>query len=142
MNRYKLALITLIILAISPVATAEIYRCDGPDGPIYTDLKCGPDAKNVEVSDSSGLSGVSEETKTELAARKAEREQAREESRKRGNNRTVINNQYTTVNTEPAGRWLYPRSYRPKPGKPEKPEVSPRPLPSTIGRPRSGRPRR
>lgn len=136
MNRYKLALITLIILAISPVATAEIYKCDGPDGPIFTDRKCGPDAKSVELLDSSGLSGVSDETKAELAARKAEREQAREESRKRGDNRTVINNQYTTVNTEPAGRWLYPRSYRPKPVKPEKPEVSPRPLPSTLGRPR------
>ena len=136
MNRYKLVLITLAILAISPLATAQIYKCDGPDGPIYTDRKCGPDAKSVELLDSSGLSGVSDETKAELAARKAEREQAREESRKRGDNRTVINNQYTTVNTEPVGRWLYPRSYRPKPGKPEKPEVSPRPLPSTLGRPR------
>ena len=134
MNGYKLALITLIILAISPLATAEIYKCDGPDGPIYTDRKCGPDARSVEVSDTSGLSGVSEETKAELAARKAEREQAREESRKRGNNRTVINNQYTTLNTEPAGRWLYPRSWRPKPGKPEQPVVSPKPLPSKIGR--------
>ena len=136
MNRYKLALMTLIILAISPLATAQIYKCDGPDGPIFTDRKCGPDAKSVEVSDSSGLSGVTDETKAELAARKAEREQAREENRKRGNNKTVINNQYTTVNTEPAGRWLYPRSWKQKPGKPEKPVVSPRPLPSTIGRPR------
>lgn len=134
--RYKFALISLILLAISPLASARIYKCDGPDGPVYTDLKCGPDAESIEVSDSSGLSGVSDETKAELASRKAEREQVREEARKRGNNKTVINNQYTTINTEPAGRWLYPRPWKPRPEKPEKPEVSPRPLPSTLGRPR------
>ena len=136
MKRYKFALPTLIMLAISPLATAQIYKCDSPDGPIYTDRKCGPDATSVEVADTSGLSGVTDETKAELAARKAEREQAREERRQRGNNETVINNQYTTVNTEPAGRWLYPRPWRPKPERPVKPEVSPRPLPSKIARTR------
>lgn len=135
MNRDKLALITLIIMAVSPLATAQIYRCDGPDGPVYTDRKCSPDAKSIEVTDSSGLTGVSDETKAELAAKKAQREQAREESLKLNNNRTVINNQFTTINTEPEGRWLYPRPWRPKPVKPEKPVVSPTPLPSTIGRP-------
>ena len=136
MSRYKTALVILVTLATSPMATAQIYKCDGPDGPIYTDRECGPGSESVELSDTSGLSGVSDETKAELAARKADREQAREEERKRNNNRTVINNQYTTINTEPAGRWLYPRPWRPKPEKPEVPEVSPRPLPSQLGRPR------
>lgn len=136
MNRYGIILITLIALATAPVATARIYRCDGPDGPIYTDRECGPDARNVEVSDTSGLSGVSDEIKAELAAKKAEREKAREESRQRNDNRTVINNQYTTLNTEPTGRWLYPSYWRPKPEKPLPPAVKPKPLPSTLGLPR------
>ena len=135
MNRYKINFIALTLVAITPVATAEIFKCDGPDGPIYSDRKCGPGASNVELSDTSGLTGVSDETKAELAVKKADREQAREERRKLNNNRTVINNQYTTINTEPTGRWLYPYR-RPRPERPEIPEVSPRPLPSTLGRPR------
>lgn len=136
MNRYGPIMVTLIALAITPVASAQIYKCDGPDGPIYTDRKCGPDAANVEISESSGLSGVSEETKAELAQKKADREQARAEDRNLKKNRTVINNQYTTVNTEPAGRWLNRPYWRPKPERPKPPEVTPRPLPSTLGRPR------
>ena len=136
MNRYKIIFIALTILAFTPMATAEIYKCDGPDGPIFSDQKCGPDAANVILSDSSGLTGVSDETKAELAARKAQREQAREEARKLDNNRTVINNQYTTINTEPAGRWLNYPYPRPKPEKPPTPELRPTPLPGTLGRPR------
>jgi len=126
----------MITLAFTPVATAQIYKCDGPNGPVYTDRVCGPDAANVEISESSGLSGVSDETKAELAQKKADREQAREENRKLKNNSTVINNQYTTINTEPAGRWLNRPYWGPKPGKPKPPLVTPRPLPSTLGRPR------
>ena len=47
-------------LAITPAAVAQIYKCDGPDGPIYSDRKCGLDAANVELKESSGLSGVNE----------------------------------------------------------------------------------
>ena len=136
MKRRNATLLTLLTLAISPLTSAEIFKCNGPDGPIFTDRKCGPDATSVEVSDSSGLTGVSDETKTELAAKKAAREKAREEIRKRNNNRTVINNQYIT-NTEPAGRWLAPYYWRPKPERPELPVDRPRPLPlpSSPGRP-------
>ena len=136
MNRYRPILATLITLAFMPVASAQIYKCDGPNGPIYTDRECGPDAANVEIKESSGLSGVSEETKAELAKRKADREQARAEDRKLKKNRTVINNQYTTINTEPAGRWLNRPYWGPKPEKPKPPQVAPRSPPSTIGRPR------
>lgn len=73
MNRNGTTLILLISLAITPLASAQIYKCDGPDGPIYSDQECGPGATNVEVAETSGVSGVSEETKTELAAKKAER---------------------------------------------------------------------
>jgi len=141
MNRLNIILASLILLAIAPMASAEIYRCDGPDGPIFSDRKCGPDAANVELSDTSGLTGVTDEIKAELAEKKADRERAREEMRKLNNNRTVINNQYTTVNTEPTGRWLNypywrPKPERPRPERPMPPEVTPKPLPSTLGRPR------
>ena len=73
MNRYVKILILLISVAITQLASAQIYKCDGPDGPIYSDKECGPGATNVEIDETAGVSGVSEETKTELAAKKAER---------------------------------------------------------------------
>ena len=79
MNRHRTSLftlITLIALVITPVAVAEIYKCDGPDGPIYSDRKCGLDAANVELKESSGLSGVNEQDKADLAEKKLERELA------------------------------------------------------------------
>ncbi len=40
MNRYGKILVVLITVAITPLATAEIYKCDGPDGPIsWTDTR-------------------------------------------------------------------------------------------------------
>ena len=78
MNTDKIILVILVGLLASPAAMAKIYRCDGPDGPVYTDRQCGPDAKNVELADTSGLTGVSEEVKTELAEKKAKREKLRE----------------------------------------------------------------
>lgn len=135
MNSYKLILIALILIAFTRGAVAEIYRCDGPDGPIFSDQKCGPDAANVELADTSGLTGVTDEIKAELAQKKADREREREEIRKLNKNRTVINNQYTTVNTQPYGNWLNPY-WRPRPEKPKPPVVKPKPLPSTLGSPR------
>ena len=70
MNPHRISLIslvTLVTLVITPAAVAEIYKCDGPDGPIYSDKKCGPDAANVELLESSGLSGVTEQDKINLA---------------------------------------------------------------------------
>ncbi len=94
----ELFLVALITLAITPIAAADIYKCNGPDGPVYTDWKCGPDATNVELLDSSGLGGISGKTKTQLAEKSV-----REKSRNRVKNTTVINNQYTTINTPPVG---------------------------------------
>ena len=40
MNRHRISLITLVTLVtlvITPAAVAQIYKCDGPDGPIYSD---------------------------------------------------------------------------------------------------------
>lgn len=77
MNIYRFFIIAFIVLANAPVAMAQIYKCDGPDGPVYSDRKCAPSAATVELSESSGLSGVSDEEMSELADKKASRDQAR-----------------------------------------------------------------
>ena len=102
MNFYKSIIVVLIALAITPLAKAEIYKCDGPDGPIFSDKKCGADAARVQIEDTAGLSGVTEQTKADLAAKKLAREQARD-----SNNYNVVNNaQNNLYNTESPGRWV------------------------------------
>lgn len=128
MNRCRTILVVLITLVSTPMAAAEIYKCKGPDGPVYTDIDCGPDATSIEVSDSSGLGGITEETKTELAEKRA----VREKSRKRVNNTTVINNQYNTINTPPVGYWPHRPYWRGKHPDVRPPVAIPKPLPSTI----------
>jgi len=125
-------LVALIALAITPMATAQVYKCDGPDGPVYSDRECGPDATHVEISESSGLSGVSDETKAELAEKKADREQARNR-----NNDTAANyNRSSSLTTEPAGRWVRnPRRLTDR-------DVSRDPRPRTQPVPRTGVKRR
>lgn len=128
MNSYRTLLVALVSLAITPAATAEIYKCDGPDGPVYTDRECGPDATNVEISDTSGLGAITEETKAELAKKKADREDAR----KRNEGDTVINNQYTTINTQPERYWTGRPYIRKPPLDPQPPPVAPRSSPGTV----------
>ena len=106
MNHHRASLITLITLAITPVAVAEIYRCDGPDGPIYSDKKCGSDAASVELLESSGLSGVTEQDKADLAEKKQEREQEREQARSQNQQGSAVNNQNNVYATEDPGYWV------------------------------------
>jgi hypothetical protein len=109
MNRHRTSLftlITLITLVITPAAVAEIYKCDGPDGPIYSDKKCGSDAANVELPESSGLSGVSEQDKADLAEKKQERELEREQAQSRNQQDNVVNNQNNVYTTEDPGYWV------------------------------------
>ena len=101
MNGCGKILVVLISVAITPLATAQIYRCDGPDGPIYSDSECGPGATNVEIEETSGLSGVSDETKTELAVKKEEREEVN--ARKNEGVENVPEN--TTIISGQAGEW-------------------------------------
>ena len=108
MNCHRASLITLVslaALAITPATVAEIYRCDGPDGPIYSDRKCGSDAANVELQESSGLSGVSEQDKADLAEKKLEREQARSQNQQG----SVVNSQNNVYPTEDPGYWVRDR---------------------------------
>jgi len=109
MNRHRTSLftlITLMTLVITPAVVAEIYKCDGPDGPIYSDKKCGSDAVNVELLESSGLSGVTEQDKADLAEKKLEREQEREQARSRNQQGSVVNNQNNVYTTEDPGYWV------------------------------------
>ncbi len=106
-NRTSLVtLVTLAALVITPAAVAQIYKCDGPNGPIYSDRECGPDAASVQVRESSGLSGVSEKDKNVLAAKKLEREQTEGQNQQR----TVTNNPSNSSTTESPGRWDYGRN--------------------------------
>jgi len=114
MNRHTtslLILITLITLVIAPAAVAEIYKCDGPDGPIYSDKECGSDAANVELPESAGLSGVSEQDKADLAEKKQEREQDRELAREQAQNQkgSDAKNQNNGNTTEDSGYWVRDR---------------------------------
>ncbi|MFC1777444.1 hypothetical protein ACFL3I_08890 [Pseudomonadota bacterium] len=124
-NRTSLiTLVTLITLVITPAAVAKIYKCDGPDGPIYSDRECGPNAEDVELLESSGLSGVSEEDKSALAEKKLERQQAQSRNQ-RG---TAVNNQNNTYATESAGRWVRGRNRPLDRDKPSTLPVKPRPV--------------
>ena len=91
MSIYKKILVTLILLANASVAMAQIYKCDGPEGPVYSDTECEPNAATVDVLESSGLTGISDEELSELAEKKSDRDQARN----RNTEGTVIENQST-----------------------------------------------
>ena len=103
MNRYRTSLITLVTLAalvIAPATFAQIYKCDGPDGPVYSDRKCGSEATKVELQESSGLSGVTEQDKADLAEKKLEREQEHEQAPSQNQQGGVVNNQNNVYTTE------------------------------------------
>jgi hypothetical protein len=78
----KSTVVGFFVLTNVSVAVAKVYKCDGPDGPVYSDKECASDATVVELSDSTGISGVSDETKTDLAQKKSDRNEA-------GNRNTV-----------------------------------------------------
>ena len=91
MSIYKKILVTLILLTNVSVAMAQIYKCDGPEGPVYSDKECEPNAATVELSESAGLTGISDEELSELAEKKSDRDQARN----RNTEGAVIENQST-----------------------------------------------
>lgn len=138
MNRYITGIAFLASMAITTAASAVVYKCDGPDGPIFSDRECGPEAATVDIEETSGLGGVYEETIAELAKDKARREAEREAAKSRKPNTTIINNQYTTLGTEPYGYWPNRPYFRPghRPRPEPRPELRPTPAPSTLVRPR------
>ena len=132
-NRISLiTLVSLVALVVTPAAFAKIYKCEGPDGPTYSDRVCGPNAEDFELLKSSGLSGVTEADKSALAEKKLEREQA--QSQNRSQRGATVNNQYTTNTTEPAGRWARGRNLPLDRDKPVNLPVRPRPATPTKRR--------
>lgn len=123
-------LVSLTLVAMSSAALAEVYKCDGPNGPIYTDRKCGPDATSVEFAETSGISGVSDEVKAELARKKAER--AKVETELPLNPNANATYQFNTINTEPAGYWLPGSFWGPGNRPPHRPKPPPPPLKPTV----------
>jgi hypothetical protein len=100
-----ITLVTLTTLAITPATAAKVYKCDGPDGPIYSDRKCGSEAVNVEIQESSGLSGVTEQDISDLAEKKREREKKRELARSKNQQSIVPNQQREIYTVEDPGYW-------------------------------------
>ncbi len=125
MKKHCKVLIPVTMLAVASAASAEVYKCDGPDGPVYSDRKCGPDATSVEFADTSGISGVSDEVKAELARKKAERAEAETDLELNPNANTTY--QFNTINTEPAGYWLPGSFWRPGNRPPQRPKPPQRP---------------
>ena len=78
MNAFKTTTLALVAVIIAPVAAAQIYKCEGPDGPIFSDQECESDAAKVTLSETSGLGGqVSIPTDIDLAKKKLDREKRR-----------------------------------------------------------------
>jgi hypothetical protein len=120
MNR----LIILLLLA-APLAQAEIYRCDSPDGPVFSDKPCGDQAEIITVQDSSaGINtGPSEETRAYLAQKRDERAQARKQA---SLNRPPAPSAPARA-VEPYGQQVYPGYwggdlYPNRPGRPPRPD--------------------
>lgn len=134
MKPYKVILSTLAVLAIAPVATAQVYKCAGPDGPIYSDRECGPNAATVELRETSGVSGVSDKTKAGLAEKKAEREKDRSYGSRRSNSNNAPVSSYQ--NQAPVGDYWQRGRVRPRASNPTIQPVQPIARPS---RPIGGR---
>lgn len=69
-----------VILALLPLtAGAQVYKCETPQGVVFSDRECGDKAEVVEVKDTSGGVGVplSDELLNDLQVKKAERAQRR-----------------------------------------------------------------
>ena len=78
MNGFKTSIPVLIAVIIAPMAVAQVYKCEGPDGPIFSDQECEPGAAKITLSETSGLGGqVSIPTPIDLAQKKLYREKKR-----------------------------------------------------------------
>jgi hypothetical protein len=70
--------LALLVFLASPTAMAQVYKCDGPDGPIFSDQECGPRAEVVIIDETSGLGGqVSYVQRVRLMEKKLYRAQGR-----------------------------------------------------------------
>ena len=125
MNVFKSFSIILFLLASAPLAADTIYKCDGPDGPIFSDKPCAPDASTVTVKDTTGLSADYDGVRSDLAEKKTARNQEGALSK----NNQKVNPQPQTYTSESNGRWVRGRERlgsREKPSQPIARPVTPR----------------
>lgn len=95
----------LIALLFPALAAAQVYKCEGPDGPIYSQRECEPGAAKVTLPDpSAGLGGqVSRQTQIDLAQKKLYREQDRYRGRlydRRDRDLATIDSQIGALNSK------------------------------------------
>lgn len=137
----KWLLITISLVAAA--AEAQIYRCETPAGPVFSDNCCSAEAEVVIVEiDSAAISGgTSDEVRAELVLKKAQRAEAQEQARKLRASQPP-QPVYLPVRAEKTvvypGYWPWRPGYRPHPRHPRpqpKPEQPARPplLPDTGG---------
>ena len=50
----RFALPVAIAVALVGTTQAQVYRCDGPEGPIFSQIPCAPDAATVPLQPSTG----------------------------------------------------------------------------------------
>jgi len=125
MNIYRIIIVALVVFTNGTAAMAEIYKCDSPDGPIYSDKKCAANATIVELSDSTGLTGISDGDKAALAQSKSDRDK----TRNHGNDDPIINNQGSMLSVQDYDSRLRDRDNL-KHGIVSRKPVTPQPKPS------------
>jgi len=69
-----------LMLLLPALAQAQIYRCDTPQGPVFSDERCGSEAQVVELrEETTGLGGgPSEEVRAYLDQKREERADKRQ----------------------------------------------------------------
>jgi hypothetical protein len=137
-----------LLLAV-PTAQAQIFRCETPEGVVFSDRPCDDAAEIVELEgESQGVSGgPPEEVRDYLAERRTERAEAREAAREARaappppQPVTIIQQPTTYPYAWPAFGYPRPPGWRPPgwrpPLKPEQPIAPPPPQrpPSDVLRP-------
>lgn len=76
-------LVITALLLVAPAANGQVYRCDTPQGVVFSDERCGEQAQVVEFEeDSSGVTiDPPEEVSDYLEQKREQREEAREQYR-------------------------------------------------------------
>ena len=124
-------------------AEAQVYRCETPQGLVFSDLPCGEQAELITIEEnSSGIApGPDGETREYLAQKREERAEAREENARtwvtRSNTPVAVPVQQPVVSPAywPAYRGPHRPIQRPRPGRPSRPIVNPDPPGSTVRMP-------
>ena len=128
----------ILVLFFPLAVSAQIYRCETPQGIVFSDKECGSEASVVELAEEShGLGGgPSEEVREYLEQKRQERAEARELARQFAPSQP---SSAPVVQSQPVETVaLLPGYLRPvRPGRPGvKPR--PRPLPERPTRPGPG----